>query len=172
MLKYFENCDKNQIRSDIRSKLNTYFVNINRNDMIPKSDIIALVENINGVDSTNVYFISEENEKAISNGYYIQEYYQINPMTHIYEKYTKRIVLEEGEDPMLGLDGFGDIKIGENEIAIIKGGWKDRWGNEFKEEITTTDLCGLTIIFTSATENNLYNVTQQANFNKILNANG
>ena len=102
----------------------------------------------------------------------MQETKQINPYTHLYEKHTKRIVLKENEDPMLGLDSFGDIKIKENEIAVIKGGWLDRWGNEFKEEITQTDLCGLTIIFSSATENNLYNVTQQANFNKILNQNG
>lgn len=172
VLKYFENFDKNQIRNDIRNKLNTYFININRCDMIPKSDIISVLENINGVDSTNVYFISEENEKAIRDGYYLQETKQINPYTHLYEKHTKRIVLKENEDPMLGLDSFGDIKIKENEIAVIKGGWLDRWGNEFKEEITQTDLCGLTIIFSSATENNLYNVTQQANFNKILNQNG
>lgn len=170
ILKYFENCDKNQIRSDIRSKLNTYFVNINRSDMIPKSDIIAMVEKIEGVDSVNVYFVSQENEEAIRNGYYIQRESRVNPYTHLYETTEKRVVLEEGEDPMLGLDSFGDIKIAENEIAVIKGGWSDRWGNEYKKDVTSTDLCGLTIIFSSATENNLYNVTQQSNFNKLLNA--
>lgn len=169
VLKYFENHDKNQIRTDIRNRLNNYFLNINRTDTVPKSDLVAVIEKVPGVDSVNLYFISRENEEAIRNGYYIQTYSQINPYTHLYETYTKNIVLNDGEDPMLGLDGFGDIKIAENEIALIRGGWEDRHGNVFKEEITPTDLCGLTVIFSSATDNGVYNSIQQQNFEKLLN---
>lgn len=169
VLKYFEKSDKNRIWSDIRSKLNTYFLNINRSDIIPKSDIVALVEGIDGVDSVNVYFISEENENAVRNGYYDETYEWINPDTHLHEKVTRRIDLEEGEDPGLGLDGFGDIVIKKDEVAIIRGGWNDRDGRVFKNDMAPDTLCGLTVLFTTATEDNLYNTTQQYNLNKILN---
>ena len=167
-VRWFEGSDKNKIRNDIRARLNTYFLNINRNDVIPKSDIVSIVEGVEGIDGVNVYFVSKENEEAIRNGWYLQEYSQINPHTHLHERFAKRVVLEEGEDPMLGLDAFGDIKIGENEIAVIKGGWLDRNNNEFMDGVVDTDLCGLTIIFSTKTEDNLYNTTQQAALNKIL----
>ena len=43
----------------------------------------------------------------------------------------RRVDLNEGEDPSLGLDGFGDIVIKKDEIAVIKGGWTDRDGHTF-----------------------------------------
>lgn len=167
-LRWFQKADKSAIRAKIREKLNTYFLNINRTDFIPKSDLIALIEGIDGVDGVNVYFISEENEQAIRNGYYIKKYDQINPNTHLHETYTKKIMLKEGEDPQIGLDSFGDIKLEDNTIAIIRGGWTDRYGNEYKSEITDTDLCGLTILFTKETEDSLYNTMQQKKLNKLL----
>ena len=169
-LRWFQKADKAAIRSKIREKLNTYFLNINRTDFIPKSDIIALIEGIDGVDGVNVYFISEENERAIRDGYYIKKYDQINPNTHLHETFTKKIMLNEGEDPQIGLDESGDIKLEDNVIAIIRGGWNDRYGNEYKSEITDKDLSGLTIFFTKETEDSLYNTIQQQRLNKILNS--
>ena len=166
-VKYFERADKNQIWTDIRSKLNKYFINISRTDMIPKSDIVAITESIQGIDSVNVYFISEKNEQAIINGYYMDSYEWINPNTHLRETVQKRVDLNPGEDPRLGLDGFGDIKLSKNEIAIIKGGWRDRNGNEFIEDIKPNILCGLTVLFTSPTDNSVYN--ELANLNLLRN---
>lgn len=166
-VKYFERADKNQIWTDIRSKLNKYFINISRTDMIPKSDIVAITESIQGIDSVNVYFISEKNEQAIINGYYMDSYEWINPNTHLRETVQRRVDLNPGEDPRLGLDGFGDIKLSKNEIAIIKGGWRDRNGNEFIEDIKPNILCGLTVLFTSPTDNSVYN--ELANLNLLRN---
>jgi hypothetical protein len=163
-LKYFERADKNQVWSDIRSKLNKYFLNISRTDMIPKSDIVAMVESIDGVDGVNVYFISEKNEDAIRNGYYIDRYEWINPATHLRETVTKRVDLNDGEDPRLGLDNFGDIKLSKNEVAIIKGGWSDRHGNEFSTDLKPDSLCGLTVLFTAKTDDLLYNDLANKNF--------
>lgn len=167
-VKYFERADKNKIWTDIRSKLNTYFLNINRTDMIPKSDIVAAIESVSGIDSVNVYFISEKNETAIKNGYYIDTQYWINPDTHLRETISRRIDLEEGEDPQLGLDSFGDILLSKNETAVIKGGWSDRYGNGFSEDIKPDTLCGLTVLFTSSTDNNLYNEISNRNLLNIL----
>lgn len=168
VLKYFERNDKNQIWTEIRSNLNKYFLNISRTDMIPKSDIIAMIESIDGVDGVNVYFISEENETAIKNGYYMDSYEWINPATHLRETVTKRIDLNEGEDPRLGLDGFGDIKLSKNKIAIIKGGWSDRYGNEYSTDLKPDSLCGLAVLFSSATDNSVYNDLTNKTFLNLL----
>lgn len=167
-LRWFDGGDKNRIRNDIRSRLNTYFLNINRCDVIPKSDIVSIIEGVDGVDGVNVYFVSADNEEAVRNGWYMEEYDMIDPYTHLHERFSKRVVLQEGEDPMLGLDAFGDIKIGKDEIAVIRGGWEDRNGNEFADGVSDAGLCGLTIIFSSRTDDTLYNATQQAALNKIL----
>ena len=167
-LKYFERSDKNKIWSDIRSKLNKYFLNISRTDMIPKSDIVAMIESITGVDGVNVYFISERNENAIRDGYYIDRYEWINPATHLREIVEKRVDIEDGEDPKLGLDGFGDIKLSKNETAIIRGGWSDRYGNEFSEDLKPDTLCGLTVLFSSPTDNSVYNDLANRNFLNLL----
>lgn len=146
-IKYYERYDKNKIWSDVRTSLSNYFLNINRTDFIPKSDIISIVENIDGVDSVNAYFISEENEEAIKNGFYIDKIEWINPLTHLRETITKKVELKDGEDPRLGLDSFGDIKLNKNEIAIIKGGWSDRFNNSYDIELKANTLCGLSLLF-------------------------
>jgi hypothetical protein len=167
-VKYFENSEKTRIWTDIRSKLNTYFTNINRTDMIPKSDIVSLLEGIEGIDSVNAYFVSEENENAIRNGYYIETYDYINPDTHLHDKIERRIDLNPNEDPLIGLDNFGDIVLKKGEVAVIRGGWNDRDGNAYNTELDMNQLCGLTVVFTSATENTIFNKVQQEALNRLL----
>ncbi|MBR4590732.1 MAG: hypothetical protein IKO36_08775 [Bacteroidaceae bacterium] len=169
-IKYFEHYDKETINSEIRSKLSKYFLNIQRRDSIPKSDIISIIENIDGVDSVNVFFVSEENEKAILDGFYYIPVYENDPYTGISKWiYNKKIILSDGEDPNLGLDKFGDIKLKRTEIGIIKGGFYDRNNNYYEEYPTTTGLGCINIFFLDKTDNNLYNKIQQNKLNKILN---
>ena len=173
VLRYFENVDKESIRSDVRKRLDEYFLNINRRDRIPRSDLIAIVESISGVDSVNVFFISEDNEQAIRNGHYFVPVYGTDPATDqktLIE--NKKIVLAEGEDPQLGLDEFGDIKIEKGEIAIIRGGFEDRNGNEYLEIPTVNKLGSLNVFFKDVVANNLYNKTQQERFNSIQRTRG
>ena len=175
-IRYFENYTKEDISSAIRSKLNTYFLNIQRRDRIPKSDIVAIVENIDGVDSVNVFFVSEENEKAIREGHYYVPVYENDPYTGISKwLYNKEVLLQPGEDPHIGLDEFGDIKLKRTEIGIIKGGWGDRTYNSetkggiyYEEYPTQTGLGNLNILFLDTVDNNLYNKLQQAKLNELL----
>lgn len=175
-VRYFENYTKEDISSAIRSKLNTYFLNIQRRDRIPKSDIVAIVENIDGVDSVNVFFVSEENEKAIREGHYYVPVYENDPYTGISKwLYNKEVLLQPGEDPHIGLDEFGDIKLKKTEIGIIKGGWGDRTYNSetkggiyYEEYPTQTGLGNLNILFLDTVDNNLYNKLQQAKLNELL----
>ena len=168
ILRYFENYDKDALRVEIRKNLNDYFLNVNRRDRIPRSDIISILEGIEGIDSVNVFFVSEENENALRDGFYFVPVYGIDPATDqkvLIE--NKKIVLAENEDPQLGLDSFGDIKIGNNEIAIIRGGWFDRNNNFYEDVPLPNTLCSLNVFFKDVVPNNLYNKTQQDKFNEL-----
>jgi hypothetical protein len=80
---------------------------------------------------------------------------------------NKKIMLTEGQDPQLGLDEFGDVVIGLDELAIIRGGWEDRNGNFYEEVPADNTLCSLNVFFKEAIQDNLYNRTQQSKFDSL-----
>jgi hypothetical protein len=95
----FSDYSKDVIRQQIEDKLSSYFLNNRRRDKIPKSDLIAIIENIEGVDTVNLWFTSEENEAA-------------------------KAINQNAAD--VGIDEFGDIIMKRNELILIRGGWYDR----------------------------------------------
>jgi hypothetical protein len=109
LISIFEGYDPDTVRGQIVDSISSYFIGIRRRDKIPRSDLIAILESIPGVDSVTLFFVSEKNEKyAIS----VDNLSENDP--------KKKIVL--------GLDEFGDIVFDKDEIAIITGGWGDRTG--------------------------------------------
>ncbi len=115
----FEGYDPETIRQAIRKKISDYMLNLKRRDFIPKSDMIALIESVEGVDSVSFYFVGEANEKnqqlmrGLSN------------------------VSQEQLQQQVGLNEFGDIIIGRNELVVLRGGWSDRNGTEYQTGIVT-----------------------------------
>jgi hypothetical protein len=101
VISIFENYDKETIMNQIVSLCSDYFISIRRRDKIPRSDLIALIESVKGVDSVSLFFVSEKNE-------------------------TNKQIFPIADD--IGLDQFGDIILEKNEVAIISGGWSDRNG--------------------------------------------
>jgi len=97
----FEGNDPETIKSQIVNILSNYFLNIRRRDKIPRSDLVAAIEGIEGIDSVSLYFVGEKNEAA------------------------KR---RNKNSPDVGFDEFGDIVIGKDEVVAISGGWEDRNG--------------------------------------------
>ena len=97
----FEGYDPDTIKSQIVSILSDYFLNIRRRDKIPRSDLIAAIEGITGIDSVSLYFVGEENEAAKA---------------------------QNANAPEIGFDEFGDIIMSKDEIVVISGGWEDRNG--------------------------------------------
>ena len=109
LISIFEGYDPDTVRGQIVDSISSYFIGIRRRDKIPRSDLIAILESIAGVDSVTLFFVSEKNEKyAIS----VDGLPDNDP--------KKKMVL--------GLDEFGDIVFDKDEIAIITGGWGDRAG--------------------------------------------
>ena len=173
VIRYFEDFDKDEIRVAIRKNLDEYFLNINRRDRIPRSDLISIVENVEGIDSVNIFFISEQNEQAIRDGFYFIPVYGTDPITDqrvLIE--NKKIVLKPKEDPQLGLDSFGDVIIQNDELAIIRGGWKDRNGTYFEPIPEGNKISSLNVFYKEAIQNNLYNKIQQERYNNAQRSRG
>jgi len=173
VLRYVEGFDRDEIHASIREQLSTYFLSINRRDRIPRSDLIGIIENVEGVDSVNVFFISERNETAIAEGFYEVPTYGVDPVTEqkvLIE--TTKVELKADEDPQLGLDSFGDIVIGPEELAIIRGGWDDRNGTYYEATPNKNAISSLNIFFKGAIPNNLYNKTQQSKFQDLKRSRG
>ena len=166
VIRYFEDINKEQIKSNIRSLLNKYYLNINRNDIIPVSDIIALVEGVEGVDTCDVFFVNEENERAINNGYYYKDEMTWNGLEYLEEQ--KIVYVNYDEDPRLGFDDFGNIKINDYEIFVPKGGWKDRDGNYYTENPEDGKLGPLNIFFVDKVDSSSYNINMQKKLNTLL----
>lgn len=113
----FEGYDPETIRQAIRKKVSEYMLNLKRRDFIPKSDMIALVESVEGVDSVSFYFVGEENEKNQT---------LLRSLTNVSEAQLQQQV---------GLNEFGDIVIGRNDLVVLRGGWTDRNGTNYQQSI-------------------------------------
>ena len=116
----------------------------------------------------NVFFVSQENEDAIRNGYYFVPVKQKDPITNqeiIIER--KQITIEPGQDPLIGLDDFGDIKIEQDDLVLIRGGWYDRNNNYYEEIPSENTVSSLNIIFKAFVNKNLYNDLEQNKFNSL-----
>jgi hypothetical protein len=105
----YEGYDIENIREKIVERVSRYFVNNKRRDRIPKSDLIAIIEAIEGIDSVDLYFVSENNE--------------LRKLNWLEELKTNPLAVEP-ED--IGLDEHGNIIIGKSDFPILRGGWSDR----------------------------------------------
>lgn len=128
--------DKEYIKNQIRVLVGDFFCNIENDKFIPKSDLIHYIkDNVNGVDSADIYFLSEKNETAIQTKSYKKVTYSYNPATGVYNKKIEDIYLYDGENPNIGLDEHGNIKLENDEqFPVLMGGWDylNKEGQEVK----------------------------------------
>jgi hypothetical protein len=152
------------VKAEIIEKIGKYFLENTRKDKIPRSDLIKIIEEVDGVDSVFVEFISEKNESAIRNGFYFKKIkYNNSEISNLINKTIntelsenisvinqveteKQIFLQENEDPNLGLDDFGDIIMQEGDLPLVRGGFLDRNGVEYSQGLDENNLCGINII--------------------------
>lgn len=154
-LRIFDSYDPKEVENEVLSAITDYLLRVNRRDKIPKSDVIAIVESIPGVDSVNISFVSELNEKAIIDGFYIKTTQSIDQVRGIKTPIKTKVMLSEGEDPNLGLDDFGDIRIGLNEMPIFRGNWYDRAGTYYEDGISETDFSSVNIVVKETISENI-----------------
>jgi len=106
------------IKKDITSNLANYFIENTRRKRIPKSDLIKIIEEVNGVDSVAITILGEKNERA---------------------------KLKNSKAKTIGLDEFNDIIIKKQELPLIRGGFKDRHGNVYAEGLSDDSLGAVNI---------------------------
>jgi hypothetical protein len=145
VIRYSDSND-DAVKAQIIDKVSEYFLNFNRTDRIPKSDIIRELSNLNDIHSVDIQFISRKNE----------DYHRANKL-----RIEKKVQLSESNltpslvevDPnyqpnlSLGIDPvLGDILFEPEEYPIIRGGWYDRNGVFFSNSLDTSGLKSINII--------------------------
>ncbi len=136
------------VNTQIYDNVSEYFLNFNRLDRVPKSDLVSLISDIKEIHSVDILFVSKKNEDY--HRFAIQEselraqntnneFQSTNTTPNANPGYNSQTVL--GLDPILG-----DIIFEPNEIPIIRGGWYDRNQNYFSSQIDDTGLRSINII--------------------------
>jgi hypothetical protein len=140
----YEGYSKDVIRQSVISKCSDYFLKNRRRDKIPKSDLVSIIESIDGVDSVNVWFVSEANET-----------FKSDPANANAET--------------VGLDEYGDVTIGRGEYALVRGGWKDRTGFEYYDSTDASKPGSINVVFGKSSENSLNMELHRINVDNIKN---
>ena len=119
------------IKNEIITQISNYLLTNDRFDRLPRIDFTAIVKGIDGVDSASVNFVSKATE----------DYFRNNSGSTMNQK------------TLIGLDPvYGDIVIGKNEHAIIRGGFRDRNGVWYNENPTDVGLNSINIFFNGVTQ--------------------
>jgi len=163
-LRIYDTANATNLNTEIVNKITDYLLKVRRRDKVPKSDLIAMIEAVEGVDSVNITFISEVNEVAIKNGYYIRKDTSFDAIRGLQTIKETKVTVPSGSDPNLGLDDFGDVKIGLNEMPVFRGGWYDRFGNYYEDGISSTQYSSVNIIIKEVIRDTI--AVKQMNQNK------
>lgn len=165
-IRYFEGYTKQEIYNEVRSRVSDYLLNITRRDKLPKSDIVYILEEIDGIDAVNVRFISETEETARRLGYYESKTVSVVPQEPVVleeigngkQKYiffkrieeVKTVQIDETTQipyTVAGLDEWGDIIMEHEEVAVFRGGWQDRDGDEIVDGTAINAEAALSVNF-------------------------
>lgn len=168
-IRYFEGYTKQEIFVNVRRAVSDYMLNITRRDKLPKSDIVYILETIEGIDAVNVRFISETEETARRLGYYLSKTVTVVPQEPVVledigngkQKYIFFKQIEEVKTvdvdattvipyDVAGLDEWGDIIMDKEEVAVFRGGWQDRDGDEIVDDALLNAEAALSINFDGA----------------------
>ena len=145
----FEDVTQPAVRDAVLDALSTYFIDLQRRDRIPKSDLIRVVEQVDGVDSVSVTILSQRNEEYHKQNIdFVESVLQADPTA------DPATVQLDGYDPdrVLGLDpDLNDILISKDELALIRGGWLDRFNNNYADMPRNQGLGSVNFIFKGTT---------------------
>lgn len=125
--------NKTQVKNNVQKAIANFIVSNSRADIIPSSDIVVSLDNVDGVDTVTVSLVSEYNETAHINGYYYKEWVEWNDDDTKFE--TKRIKYVLNDDEELGIDN-GDIVMEQSELWILRGGFTDRFGQTYADGLS------------------------------------
>jgi len=126
-IRKYEGYADDTIKQNVLSQTSDYLTELDRDDRIVRSDMIKVIEEIDGVDSTQITFFSKKNE----------DYHKLKP----------------DSDTIYGLDPIlGDIIVEKDELALIRGGWSDRNFTYYNDTPDAGGLGPLNIVFVGVTK--------------------
>lgn len=144
----YSDASDDSVNAQILDKISDYFLNLARIDRIPKLDIIRTLSTLTDVHSIDIQFIAKKNEdyhkKAKQEAENKMNQYNTSFQTNIS---VTDIVPDYIPTETKGIDPFmGDILFEPNEIPIIRGGWYDRNGIYYSDDIDGSGLKSVNII--------------------------
>jgi hypothetical protein len=144
----YSDATDDSVNAQILDVISEYFLNLGRIDRIPKLDIIRLLSGIRDIHSVDIQFLSKKNED-----YHRQSASDVkNKLNKFNSSFENDISIENvnpdySYDEVKGLDPvLGDIIFEPSEIPIIRGGWYDRNGLYYSDNIDGNGLKSVNII--------------------------
>jgi hypothetical protein len=145
----WEGYEYDNVRESIISATSDYFLKNTRRDRIPVSDIVRVIEGVDGVDSVNVWFDADkENINIYRTGYGIDDYGDI-----ILERYVK--------------DAWNNNVAVKDVYALIRGGFESSNGVEYEDSTAKTKLSTINIQVRGYTAKDLNEENNQAILNNV-----
>lgn len=118
--------DKTVVEQSIRDAVGLFFTDLGSDMFIPKSDLISVIKGASDlIDGVDIYIVGEKNEQAIMNKSYVNTTYTFNPYKGMYDIKKETVYVEDGENPGLGFDSYGNIYLeSNNQFPVLMGGWR------------------------------------------------
>lgn len=141
--------DRSSVEQAIRDKVGEFFTNVQNDMFIPKSDIISIIKSASdAIDGVDLYILGEKNEKAIIDKYYINKVNTFNISKGMYDIKEEMVYVNEGENPCIGFDEYGNIYLDNNDqFPVLMGGWSFRSSGPNEEPQYTTISNPLILVF-------------------------
>ena len=137
------------VRQNIISKTSEYFLKNTRRDRIPVSDIIRVIEDIDGVDSVNVWFDADKDNINIYKTHYgIDDHGDI-----ILERYVR--------------DAFGNNVTVRDIYPLIRGDFENAQGVYYEDSLIKNRLSTVNIQVRGYTRKNLNSENNKAILNNL-----
>lgn len=129
----YDDAIDNNVMNAMVNVISDYFINEARRDRIPASDLVRLMDGIDGVDSVTVEFVSEATETYHKEFLVKSEQFFLTNNTVAQDT---DIIMSDGNsydsERFVGLDPIlGDILIEKHQLPIIRGGFSDRYNNVY-----------------------------------------
>ena len=144
----YSDASDDSVNAQILDRISNYFLNMSRINIIPKLDIIRLLSRIKDIHSVDIQFICKKNED-----YHKKAKQDVENKLNMYNtSFQKNISITDMSPDYIptatkGLDSIlGDIIFEPNEIPIIRGGWYDRNGLYYSDDVDGNGLKSVNII--------------------------
>lgn len=141
--------DKTSIEQSVKDAVGDFFMNIQNDMFIPKSDLVSVIKKASdAIDGVDLYFLGEKNEKAIIDKHYINKTYSYNPSKGNYDVKEEMVYVDEGVNPGIGFDEYGNIYLDNNDqFPVLMGGWQFRSSKQGEAPQYTTISNPLILVF-------------------------